>query len=280
MMRRGEVRTSSNPGPFTRRGNVRKDQVMDRGQFDALARLVSNRQSRRTALATLLGAIVFRIEPASTAARRKRRGGRRISAQAADTCFPGARCTPGKGRNTSGCDFAFSTAFRNKDVRGANLSHSNFYNADLTGADFRGANLSGGCFINANLTGARLGKSVNLHNAVFCRTTMPNGTLDTSGCEGTTPCCHRREQNCRDQNVYCFTADDTGSVCLEFQGTLGSLGMCWSFDFGCCPCGPDPTQDHWGEQCNKTFSGCGGNCVAGNEIPFECLSFRNCAVNG
>src|SRR4029078_7359185 len=104
-----------------------------------------------------------------------------------DACFPNTTCTRGRGRNPSRCDFAFSTVFKNKDVRGSNLSQSNFYNADLTGADFRGANLSGGCFINANLTGAKLGSSVNIGGAVFCRTTMPDGTIDNSGCEGETP---------------------------------------------------------------------------------------------
>jgi hypothetical protein len=245
---------------------------MDHARFDTLARRVFTdlRQSRRTAVATLLGATLLRHELGPVFAKPKAKA----KAAAADACFPSTNCTPGKGKNTSRCDFAFSTVFRNKDVRGSNLSNANFYNADLTGADFRGANLSGGCFINANLTGAKLGSSVNLKDAVFCRTTMPDGTIDNSGCDGDTPCCHRRVQDCADQKILCFTSD--GFSCLAYQGSLGPFGMCWSFGFGCCPCN-DQTQDHWAAECNKAFSGCGGNCVAGNELPFECLSFHNCS---
>ena len=113
----------------------------------------SSGAGRRAALVALLGAAVLGTDPDAALARRKGRGRRRVSAAAADRCFPGTNCTPGAGKNTARCDFAFSTVFRNKDVRGSNLSRSSFAGADLRGADFRGANLSGGCFASANLTG-------------------------------------------------------------------------------------------------------------------------------
>jgi hypothetical protein len=249
---------------------------MDHDRFDIVARRVFSdlKQSRRAAVATLLATTLLRHTPGAALAKPKARA----QATTAETCYPrGKTCSPGKGKITSGCNFAFSTVFRNRDVRGANLSHNNFYNADLTGADFRGANLGDGCFINANLTGAKLGSSVNLRGAVFCRTTMPDGTIDNSGCDGDTPCCHRLVQDCPDQKIFCFTSDEHQSQCIDFQGAIGPKGMCWSFGFGCCPC-ENETQEYWSDQCNKTFSGCGGTCVAGNEIPFECLSFRNCST--
>src|SRR5262245_42385744 len=134
---------------------------MDRGQFDALARLVSRSTSRRGALAALLSAGILGRKAVGSLARRKKRGGR-VNAQAADGCYPGKNCNPGPGRITSRCDFSSSTNLRNLNARGAILSKSNFTLADLRGADFRGADLSGSCFVGADLTGARLGASVNL----------------------------------------------------------------------------------------------------------------------
>jgi uncharacterized protein YjbI with pentapeptide repeats len=94
----------------------------------------------------------------------------------------------------------------------------------LTGADFRSANLSGSCFISADLTGAKLGASVNLHRAVFRNTRMPDGTLDHSGCEGATPCCHLREQNCPDLSFTCWVVEQDG-LCRNAVGSL-SVGTC------------------------------------------------------
>ena len=52
---------------------------------------------------------------------------------------------------------------------------------DLTGADLTDANLTGADLTNANLTGADL-TGANLTNADFCNTTMPDGSVDNSGC--------------------------------------------------------------------------------------------------
>lgn len=153
---------------------------MDHERFDTLARRVFTdlRQSRRAAVATLLGATLLRRDAGLVLAKKKAKA----TTKAADACYPGGpTCAPGKGKNTSDCDFANSTVIANKDVRGANLSNNNFFAANLRGADFRGANLSGSCFVSADLTGAKLGSSVNLHGAVFCNTIMPNGKRDDSG---------------------------------------------------------------------------------------------------
>jgi uncharacterized protein YjbI with pentapeptide repeats len=253
---------------------------MDHDRFDALARRVftTARRSRRATLAAAFGAALLRHDPGAVLARKTRKRGT-ASAAAADACYPGTHCTPGKGKNTSGCDFAFSTLFRNKDVRGANLSQSSFAGADLRGADFRGANLSGGCFASANLTGARLGGSVNLHGSIFCNTTMPDGTIDNSGCEGETPCCHLRVQNCPDTKIECYTQDTDG--CHQvLVDSFGPVGNCWSFFGGCCPCG-HADYDYWEDLCNATFPGgcracreCTGRCVARQDDVFPpCISF-------
>jgi hypothetical protein len=179
-----------------------------------------------------------------------------------DRCFPGKNCNPGAGRNTSRCDFANTTLFRNKDVQGSNLSNSNFFAADVTGADFRGAKLSGSCFVSADLTGARLGASVNLHRTVFCNTTMPDGTLDNSGCEGATPCCHQREQNCPDSSFTCWVVEPDG-LCRAAVGSL-PVGTCWSFPL-CCPCEHRDDQAFWNARCQETFPQCAGRCQAAFE---------------
>jgi len=159
---------------------------MDRRQFDGLARLVSANlpQSRRRALAALVGAVVLGRAPAASLA--KGRG--KVKAQA-KTCYPGTQCSPGRGKNNSGCDFSNSTTFIEQDVRGSNLSNANFTDTDAWGADFRGANLSGACFVNATLLDAKLGNSVNLDKAIFCHTIMPDGSIDDSGCDKATACC-------------------------------------------------------------------------------------------
>ena len=112
---------------------------MDRGQFDSLARLVSSKQSRRAAFGTLLGATLLRHDPTAVLAKGKGRGKIRSQAKAkakSKPCYPGTRCTPGKGRNTSGCDFTSSTALFAGDFRGANLSNSNFTGAQLAEGGF------------------------------------------------------------------------------------------------------------------------------------------------
>jgi hypothetical protein len=196
---------------------------MDRERFDRLARLVWTKHSRRAAVAALLGATLLRAAPAPAAARRKRRGGGRASAQAVSSCYPGARCTPGKGKNTSRCDFTGSTAFFQGNFRGANLSNSNFTGAQLAQADFRGANLSGACFVDANLVDARLGASVNLHQAVFCRTLMPDGTRNDRDCDNGTACCPTLCESCEDT-----CTDGIGAIC-------SILGLPCCPDFVCTP---------------------------------------------
>ena len=239
---------------------------MDRVQFDILARLVSTQQSRRGALAVVLGAALLGHMPTPLPAKGHHEGKGKVYDQAkakatATSCYPGARCTPGKGKNTSGCDFSNSTLFRNTDVRGANLSNSTFRGADLAGADFRGANVSGSCFVGANLRDAKLGTSVNLGGTVFCRTTMPDGSINDRDCGKTTDCCPHLLQDCPDAYFDCWIVDRGSGECDVTVGRLGPVGTCWTFPV-CCPCEHHDDNAYWAAQCEQSFPECAGRCQA------------------
>jgi hypothetical protein len=106
------------------------------------------------------------------------------------TCFPRTTaCQVGRMKNGSGCDFAGSTAFApNKDLWKFNGSNANFRGVNFNGANLSDANLSSACLVEANLTGANLTRT-NLGHAIRCRTVMPNGEIDDSGCGSATSCC-------------------------------------------------------------------------------------------
>ena len=73
----------------------------------------------------------------------------------------------------------------------ANLSNANLTGATLSNADMTGANLAGALIdhagvsdanlTDADLTGAEV-VATDLTRAILCRTTMPDGTLEESGC--------------------------------------------------------------------------------------------------
>lgn len=63
------------------------------------------------------------------------------------------------------------------DLTGADLSRANLTNANLTNADLREANL-----FEADLTGANLREVRNRNAAKFCKTTMPDGTVNDRDC--------------------------------------------------------------------------------------------------
>jgi sugar lactone lactonase YvrE len=131
--------------------------------------------------------------------KRRRHEAKRTKGDAHDVCFPRGACQPGRGKTLAGCDFLQTTSFRDLDVRGAVLRGANFTRADLSGADFRGAVLSGACFVDADLRGARIDHSTMLGGAIFCRTVMPDGTINDRGCGRGTTCCPTcgAEDGCR-----------------------------------------------------------------------------------
>ena len=78
------------------------------------------------------------------------------------------------------------------DLSGANLQDVNFMRTNLRQADLRYSNLSQANLIWANLSGADLrgatlldaviSESRNLDEAIFCETTMPDGSLNNANC--------------------------------------------------------------------------------------------------
>ena len=56
------------------------------------------------------------------------------------------------------------------------LSKALLYKANLEGANLTGADLEGADLYKANLEGS------DLSGAILCNTTMPDGTIDNSGC--------------------------------------------------------------------------------------------------
>ena len=75
----------------------------------------------------------------------------------------------------SGCDLSES------DLAGANLFEADLEWAFLLGANLEGANLIGVDLSGADLTDANL-KGAKMRGAIFCNTTMPDGTKNNSGC--------------------------------------------------------------------------------------------------
>ncbi len=182
---------------------------MDRERFDALTRLLATPGSRRTALGALLGTALLgsRAEVLAKPGKRRDRGKdrdndkntdkakkrkqqqrtKRARAEAAAGCCSGGNCTPGPGKNLARCCYQGQT-LTGKSFKGANLGSTNFSGATLTNANFSGANLDKTCLVDADLTGARLA-GANTGTAIFCRTTMPDGTENNSGCNKGTACC-------------------------------------------------------------------------------------------
>jgi hypothetical protein len=255
---------------------------MDRGAFDTLAQLVSSQRSRRSAIAAILGAALLRHDPAVVLG--KGRGKGKVRAQAktkakakaqSKPCYPGGTtCVPGKGRNTSGCDFSHSTALLEGNFRGANLSNSNFTGALLARADFRGANLSGSCLVGANLTGAKLGSSVNLGGAIFCRTLMSDGKVSDRDCDKATSCCPATPplvcEECEGEDGCGRPGDTCGlffpDCCPRYLCTPSFIPVYLTCQI---PCAVDADCKYWGE---------GGKCQYDvNSCPFmdRCCVFPN-----
>jgi hypothetical protein len=172
---------------------------MDAHHFDHLAKRLS---SRRTALGGLLAGLLLPLEGSTRGKgkgsgngnQRKRKGKdrgkghQRASAQE-EPCWRAGACIVSKGSNVSQCDLAGYTAPDSLDCTRCNLSRANLRGADLTGVNFTRANLSGACLVNADFSGATFANNTNLYNAIFCNTTMPDGSVNNSGCDSGTACC-------------------------------------------------------------------------------------------
>ena len=235
---------------------------MDDERFDELIKRVGATQlTRGTALrglaggtlAAVLGAV---LSAGGTAAKRKKRKPRgkerkdrqnpkRIHARQ-EECWPGVKCTPAKGANVSRCDLEGSPAFTDLDCTRCNLSYANLRGVDATGANFTRANLSYACLVDADLTGATIASTTNLSFAIFCRTTMPNGNVNNSGCNKGTDCCPTCNRG------FGQSCGAPGQVCCNGFVCQGNTCV--------CPVG----QTH-----------CGGSCVNTQTDPSNCGACGN-----
>jgi hypothetical protein len=89
------------------------------------------------------------------------------------------------GANLSGADL-YGADLRHTDLRDADLSNAVLANVDLTAARLDRANLTGAKLQSANLTNTNLINATlrngQLSTALICGTTMPDGSVDKSGC--------------------------------------------------------------------------------------------------
>lgn len=167
---------------------------MDRDRFDGLARLLATSGSRRAALGAMLGAGLLgaRFEGGDGRNQHKRderrdRRRKRSSERSGIACCAGRACAPGVGKDLAGCCYR-GRVLAGSNFTGSNLEAVSFAGATLTDADFSGANLQNACFVDAFLSGADV-TGAKLKGAIFCRTVMPDGAIDNSGCGRGTRCC-------------------------------------------------------------------------------------------
>ena len=255
---------------------------MDGSQFDRLTKTLS---SRRTALGGLLAALLLPLDAAARkkGKQHKRKGKDQQRVRAQDSCWRAGACIPKKGANVSQCDLANYSPSATLDCTGCNISRANLRGANLRGANLTKANLSGSCLVDANLSGATTTNATNLYNAIFCRTVMPNGSINNSGCGSPTACC----PTCIAESGKC--GPDIGGSCCgggcvngvcrscvpQCTGkACGAADECGSTCDGTCPtcqtCSNAQTcAPQTGEAC-QTAGGTSGQCCNGTCCPSPC----------
>ncbi len=162
----------------------------------------------------------------------KKKDKKRTSAQA-EPCWRAGACIPRKGANISQCNLEGYAPSTTLNCTGCNISRANLRGADLRGANLTRANLSGSCLTNADLTGAIIANTTNLYNAIFCNTTMPDGSINNSSCGSVTACCPGPcLPDCAEKA--CGADDGCGGICQTESCTNGQIccnGTCCD---GCC----------------------------------------------
>jgi hypothetical protein len=232
--------------------------------------------------------------------RKKRRGGSdggQTEPPPPECCGTESCPDPEPGSTSAGCDFAGrafvgqdhnGSIFRGIDGRNAVFiatdNHGSiFAEACLQGASFRRAKLGGStwgdaCLFDADFTGADLGgDSAVFQGALFCRTTMPDGSVNDRDCGTADLCCDpelgagapcRSAPDCGNQ--VCRTTACVNDQCVFTPVADGQSpndlcdGHCC--EGVCCPsgateCNPQGiccTPNCAGRTCGP--DGCGGTC--------------------
>jgi hypothetical protein len=231
---------------------------MDRDQFDTVVKLVWTTASRRAALGTVLGAALLGRVPALHAAKRKNKKKRKKKDR---DCYPGRSCQPGPGQDNAGCDFEGSVAFFEGNFQGSSFHGANLAGAQMAQANLQGVDLGGACLVGANLLDADLA-GANLDGAIFCHTTMPDGTTNDSGCGQGTRCC---PTGCQGELCPTECIHDINRVCSIFgtpccPGLVCTPTFPTTFITSCqWPCGSNKQcTDRLGEgwKCDLNIAAC------------------------
>lgn len=231
---------------------------MDRERFDALARLLGAAGSRRAVLGGIVGAAVlgtaFDVDAKKRKNRNKGKNGKkgRKGKNSQEVCFGSAACEfkDQGGQDLAECNFSGTNVFVGNNCGGCSLRASNFSNADLSGTDLRGAglrdaNLNGATLINADLQGATLSGACltdadltgaktdggSLRGALFCRTTLPDGTVSNANCTSGDSCCEvciPLGNTCGGIVVgsCCNGGTCCDGVCVDLQSNVDNCGAC------------------------------------------------------
>lgn len=109
--------------------------------------------------------------------------------------------------------------------------------------NFTRANLSYACLIDADFTGATFATNTNLYYASFCRTIMPDGAVNNSGCASGTACCSVCNTGFKGCGTACIANDQcctNGSVgCAQGQTCCSGICQeCCGSDTSTCPAVP------------------------------------------
>jgi DNA-binding beta-propeller fold protein YncE len=156
---------------------------MDGERFDAWTRQLDISRTRRGLLGAVLVALSGQVlEPEPVGARKRRQKRRRQSGSRCIDCADRAvtRSADLKGCDLTGRDLSAGN-LRAADLAGACLQGANLAGADLRSADLEGADVRGANFTDANLDRADI-RGWKASDAVFCRTTMPNGAINSGNC--------------------------------------------------------------------------------------------------
>jgi hypothetical protein len=251
--------------------------MMDHEAFDRLIRALGVPGTRRSALAALLGTGVAGSASIAEAAKkgkgkgkkrkRDRKKARKQTHAAAvpRNCFTNDKCPIGKQKNAHDCNFEESTAF----TPGLNLTLFNASGANFRGvvssSNFTQANLHDACLVDANFSGADWTR-INTSGAIFCRTTMPNGDINDSGCRNGTRCCPTS------------TTTTTTNTTTTTQAPTTTTGICIEPNQPCNPSGGPSCCN--GRTCGGGAVGCGGQPICCSEVGGPCPSGNACECCG
>ncbi len=241
---------------------------MDPQRFDAIARALDTRRSRRGALGGVLGALGVLGLSSDLAAAGKDQRQRKRKRRPKDNrrCIDCADRPLTRGADLKGCDLSgrdlSGADLRSADLDGACLQRANLTGAELRSADFEGADVRGANFTDANLDRADI-RGWKAAGAIFCRTTMPGGELHTA--------------NCLPGGGACITV---GDLCVPgIDDRCCGQGTCTG---GTCQC-PEPLTNCEGvcrECCNNADCAEGQRCRAGQCVcsVAACQAAGGCCV--